>query len=132
VVAHAVQAENLRMLLRHRPWLALATTLVALASCDLNPQPVLPADRMASDPMINGGTIALEPGPDDSGKGGAGVSEPVGGEPVGGEPSGGAGSEATTAGAGGETTAGAGGETPGAAGADSGGENAAGAGGANP
>jgi hypothetical protein len=37
-----------------RSWLALAT-LIALASCDLNPQPILPDERAAAEPEIGGG-----------------------------------------------------------------------------
>jgi hypothetical protein len=110
------QRDGPMMLQRYRHWLALATTLVALASCDLNPQPVLPADREASDPTIGGGGTKSGgngspepelPGNSDSGEGGAsGISGPsAGGAPA--------------DGAGGESTAGVGGESGGAAGSDS-------------
>lgn len=48
---------------RLRSWLALAT-LVALASCDLNPQPILPDERAAADPEFGG----------DKGTGGTGLT----------------------------------------------------------
>lgn len=57
---------------RLRSWLALAT-LVALASCELNPQPVLPGERAAAGPNLDGGgkatggTSAVIPEPDDPG-----------------------------------------------------------------
>lgn len=106
------------MLLRHRSWLLLAT-LVALASCDLNPQPVLPAERVADSPTTNGGSKpdlgAQDPGTDAPGSNGSGGEAAV---------------EVPTmsgGGAGGDGTAGASGESAGGAGA---GESSGGAAGA--
>jgi hypothetical protein len=106
---------------RLRSWLALAT-LVALASCDLNPQPILPDERATATPefgggkgtggtgVTTGGSDLPEPTmPGDSGEpgqssGGEGSSDSgAGGESAGGQGAGGeAGAEPVSAGAGGD------------------------------
>ena len=84
---------------KFRPWLVLAT-LVALSSCDLNPQPVLPArgeDSPATGGTASGaqggsggtGNLDLDPslgsGGDSAAAGGAGNEPPDEGGGVGGE-----------------------------------------------
>jgi hypothetical protein len=119
---------------RLRPWLALAT-LVALASCELNPQPVLPGERASADPSLEGDgkatggkatggtTAAIQPddpgatpgaggAPGEVGSGGASPTDSGAGGADDGSPSGGQGAGGEAGAATGVSGAGGSSETP--------------------